>query len=150
MAEDKLNPNIATAQRVQEKFEFYLLALTFTVLGLSIQTANFSQNIYSDFFELAGWLLLLASGISGLLRIEWVPVQYHLYYKTDKLETERDYLLNCLNQGLAVVPVSGQGEPQPINDLLEKKQDFIDKIKPELKKSSKKQKVGTSFKSGGF
>ena len=32
------DPNIQAGQRFQEKFEFYLVALAFTILGLAAQT----------------------------------------------------------------------------------------------------------------
>jgi len=62
------------AQQSQEKFEFYLVGLVFTLLALSIQTAKFGQSNLSDFFELSGWLSLAVSGLSGLWRLEYIPV----------------------------------------------------------------------------
>ena len=35
------DPNTQAGQRFQEKFEFYLVALAFTILGLAAQTAEF-------------------------------------------------------------------------------------------------------------
>ena len=65
----KSNAEIAIEHQI--KFEFYLLALTFSILGLSIQTAEFGTYLSADLLELAGWLGLFLSGVVGLLRGEW-------------------------------------------------------------------------------
>lgn len=62
------------AQQSQEKFEFYLIGLVFTLLVLSIQTAKFGQSNLSNFFELSGWVSLAVSGLFGLSRLEYIPV----------------------------------------------------------------------------
>jgi hypothetical protein len=63
---------------IKEKFEFYLLALVFTVLALAVQTSKFQACWYTDVLEIFGWLLLLTSGISGLLRLEKIPIAYFI------------------------------------------------------------------------
>jgi hypothetical protein len=61
------------AIRQQEKFDFYVISLVFTLLALSIQTADFGNSAVSDCLELLGWLALFISGISGLWRLESIP-----------------------------------------------------------------------------
>ena len=62
------------SQRIYEKFYFYFLSLTFVVLGLSIQTANFVESSYiADCFELIGWVCLFTAGIYGLFNIRRAP-----------------------------------------------------------------------------
>jgi hypothetical protein len=61
--------NLELAQRYQEKFAFYVIALTFTILGLAIQTASFDENTLSGALEIVAWFLLLISGLAGLYRI---------------------------------------------------------------------------------
>lgn len=68
-----MSENAGIAERTQEKFDFYLLALTLTILGLSIPTARFGQGYASDLAELAGWLALLGSGLLGFARLERIP-----------------------------------------------------------------------------
>lgn len=58
------------------KFEFYLLALVFTILGLSVQTGSLNAHHYQYIFEIAAWLSFLISGLAGLSRMEWKPVIY--------------------------------------------------------------------------
>lgn len=52
MAESATPSNTAIAQRIQEKFDAYLLGLIFTVLGLSIQTAKFGALPWADVLEI--------------------------------------------------------------------------------------------------
>jgi NhaP-type Na+/H+ or K+/H+ antiporter len=59
---------------LQEKLELYLLGLAFTLLGLSIQTAKFAGPPPQRIAELVGWVLMLISGVVGILRLRWVPV----------------------------------------------------------------------------
>ncbi len=40
------NTNFQISRQISEKFEFYFIALVFTVLGLTIQTSSFSKNYY--------------------------------------------------------------------------------------------------------
>ncbi len=63
------------AHKTQEKFEFYVISLVFTLLALSIQTAKFGGFVVADTLELLGWLCLLISGIAGLWRLEYIPVE---------------------------------------------------------------------------
>ena len=52
-----------------QRAEFYLVALAFAVLGLSIQTAPEPTGGASDILELFGWLNLFFAGLYGLYRI---------------------------------------------------------------------------------
>jgi hypothetical protein len=87
----------------QQKFEFYLLGLVFTILGLSVQTSQFSSGVQSV-FEITAWSALLVSGLAGLSRIEWIPVFYGLH--SDQ-ETEESFVHDA-GQGRPVMSKSGE------------------------------------------
>lgn len=89
------NPNIDLAIQAKQKFEFYFLALVFTLLGLSVQTSTIT-GCWQCFFEIASLIMLLASGIAGLSRLEWVP---HAYERIGLLQEGRNKL-EILNKGL--------------------------------------------------
>lgn len=67
------------AMDIQEKFELYLVSLTFTFLALSVQTASFGTHSTGDALELIGWILLFISGITGIFRLALVPVVLRYY-----------------------------------------------------------------------
>lgn len=73
------NQNEIDARTYQDKFDLYFLGLTFTILGLSIQTASFGKMVWSDCLELLAWLLLLLSGLAGLYKGLWKPNLYSLF-----------------------------------------------------------------------
>jgi hypothetical protein len=84
--------NIATAQEVHHKFEFYLVALTFTIAGFAIQTGKFSGNWFSDLSEGISWVILFSSGAIGLKRLQYFPVIYRTY---DGIQTRKQLIKIC-------------------------------------------------------
>lgn len=70
----KPTPNVQHARDIQWKFEIYLLGLVFTLLALAVQTAKLGGGTWPALLEISGWLSLLVSGLSGLSRVEWLPV----------------------------------------------------------------------------
>jgi hypothetical protein len=90
------------AIELRAKFEFYLLALAFSILGLSIQTAEFGTYLAADAFELVGWMALFSSGLIGILRGEWVPVAYDIESKKTQLARQQSKVLEDLQRGVQV------------------------------------------------
>jgi hypothetical protein len=70
-----MDKNQEISIQTQQKFEFYFLALVFTVLGLSIQTSVFTSEKQAA-IEIIAWVSFLISGLAGLSRMEWIPVSY--------------------------------------------------------------------------
>jgi hypothetical protein len=120
------DPNETLAHRIQEKFDFYFLALTFTILWLSLQTSKFGQGVASDLAELIGWLALLTSGISGLSRIEWLPGIFHAFsYRTDREEVARGLRQKASLGPQDEVAVKGQQQRLPVQSVISKLEDNI-------------------------
>jgi len=99
----EMDKNLDLSIQTQQKFEFYFLALVFTVLGLSIQTSHFSSKVQSV-FEIAAWMSFLLSGLAGLSRMEWIPVSYKSY---SDLTHEKSFTREA-KTGRPVVNESGQ------------------------------------------
>ena len=78
--------NTQAGQRFQEKLEFYLVALAFTILGLAAQTAEFGTLVWADLTELIAWAALLLSGLKGLYRLERIPHIYDLFSRQAEQE----------------------------------------------------------------
>ena len=76
--------NLDVSMRIQEKFEFYFLSLTFIILGLAVQTSKFGSSKISDIFELLAWILFFIAGIEGLSRMRWAPSLYRVKHEIIK------------------------------------------------------------------
>ena len=59
----------------ESKFNFYLVALNFSVLGLAIQTFTNEKGLNGQVWEPLGWVCLLVSGLCALSYVEWAAKQ---------------------------------------------------------------------------
>lgn len=131
-----INPNSEVAQKYRERFEFYFVGLIFTILGLSIQTAKFSQTIIPDGFELLAWISLLVSGFMGLIRIEWTPIAHQYISKKKGLSKEIDEINIHKEKGTKKLPgVEGEID---VDKLLENKTWALEKVGSNLRDLEKK------------
>ena len=112
------------AQRQQERFEFYIVSLVFTLLVLSIQTAEFGHSKISDILEITGWIMLVISGVSGLWRLEYLPVERIKLTQRDEYEKNKKSLEIGAKQLNTV---------QSIPDSIQKYQDVIKLLDPIIK-----------------
>lgn len=132
MAEKTPSNDLEYSRQLQEKFELYLLALIFTLLGLAVQTAKFGTNTFGDILELLGWLFLLASGLVGLSRLEWLPVAYKTNANLKNLEAEHNHLKEAAAAGVQDYPVLDQAEPAHIDALIEDRSGAIKTVQGRL------------------
>ncbi len=93
--QNKENANIELAIQAAQKFEFYFIALVFTILGLSIHTSSIIGN-WQCFFEILSWFALTTSGLAGLSRLEWKPIAYQHF----GLLQQEERSLAAFKQGL--------------------------------------------------
>ena len=134
------NANFELADRLQERFEFYLLALVFTTLGAAINTAHLGHNSLSDGFELLSWSCLGFAGMIGVKRLEWVPVIHKYGGRLDQIAEQDSKLNTALNSGETQM-IGSHGAFVRISDQLdanstkrkayaEKQKEVSEKIKP--------------------
>ena len=72
-----MKTNIEIAAEYESKFRFYFVALVFTLLAASVQSASLSEMIFCNkIMEIIGWFLLLVCGLSSLSLLELSSVIY--------------------------------------------------------------------------
>jgi hypothetical protein len=135
----------AIAQQTQEKFEFYLLSLVFTLLALSIQTAKFGTAITADALELAGWLSFIVSGIAGLWRMEWVPLIRIKLAQQQGFEGEIIKMKELQLQGQTELIVLENNSRQPISERIQNREDAINLLSPYISKLERKHYIKYYF-----
>ena len=136
MSEDD---NAAAAHRVQVKIDFYLVALTFTVLGFSVQTARFSSMVVPDALELFSWVALLLSGLLGLWRLEWSPVFYHESSRREWSEEIVRQTRRQISRGIRRVPVAGEDRTVLLDDIVRLHEEAIGRLNETLDELQKRQ-----------
>jgi len=140
----------AIAQQTQEKFEFYVLSLVFTLLALSIQTAKFGTAIAADALELSGWLFFIVSGIAGLWRMEWVPVIRIKLAQKQGFEDENLKLKELQLQGQTELLVLENNSRQPISERIQNRENAINLLSPYITKLERKHFIKYYFHIYGF
>lgn len=138
--QNKVNPNIEIAIQTQQKFDFYFLALVFTILGLTVQTSTITGK-FQCFFEIASWVLLLASGLAGLSRLAWRPV---FYQREGALQKNKE-TISALDEGQFSdkIIIKPSGEQWSREELIEEKsklEHYISELKDANKKTIKQLK----------
>jgi hypothetical protein len=91
--------DLEAGQRVQERVQYYFVTLTFTLLALSIETANFDGSNISQVSELLGWVALLTSGIAGLSRLNFLPSNYKISIHRSSIQSDIDSTRKLIKEG---------------------------------------------------
>ena len=98
--------SLVLAAEIQKRFQFFIIALTFGVLSLSVQSASFDSPLVARISELLGWVLLLTSGVVGLWRLEGIP-RIHQFIGLQQLaETRLQQLEIDKDRGVRTVSVT--------------------------------------------
>lgn len=129
------------AHQSQEKFQFYCVALVFTILGFSIQTATFDGHIIARICELFSWLMLLISGLFGLSHLEWNPFIRIQMVRKDELEVEANRLLAQKNQGVREVNVLENNKVVSIEQRIEEYESYVGKLDTRITKLDRKAEI---------
>ena len=129
------------AQKTQERFEFYIIALVFTLLALSIQTAEFGSSAISDSFELLGWISLVLSGIAGLWRMEFVPIERMKLVQRDELQNKIFELKELQLKGANEVYVLETQSNQAIEERIKNYREGLVVLESLIKKFERRNMV---------
>ena len=141
--ESAKSPERAIAQQGQEKFEFYLLSLVFTLLALAIQSATFGTNHWHNALELGGWLLFIVSGLAGLYRLQWVPVARTTIADRNAFQGEIYTMKELQLKGQSELWVLDTQSRQPITDRLANRQKAVDLLDPRI--TQLERRIGVAY-----
>ena len=109
--------DIETGQRRQERYEYYLVALVFTTLAFSIQTATNTGVVLVSFLELGSWLSLFSSGLFALSRMYHLPVIYSYSAEINSLSANIQDAIKLKNEGHENLQTN-KGEVAPIDEYI--------------------------------
>jgi hypothetical protein len=117
----------------QGKFDLYFIGLTFTVLGLAVQTAKVGVYYTADVAEILGWIALLVAAFNGMRRLEWMPEHYRLQGLKHDQEAQRfEGGKIVLTHPGAQFTVAPTGETISAREYVANAQDAITKIDKRL------------------
>jgi hypothetical protein len=116
---DNQQLDLESAQRVQERVQFYFVTLTFTLLALSVQTAKFTGSNVSSASELLAWLFLLLSGITGLGRLNSLAGNFKISIHQHSIQSNIDSTVQLIKDGNQTILLQNTGEAVNAKEYLE-------------------------------
>ena len=137
--EELAKSDIEAGQRRQERYEYYLVALVFTTLAFSIQTATNTGVAIVSIFEITAWLSLFASGLFALSRMYYLPVIYAYSAEVNALSANIQDAKELEKQGHSEL-VNGNGETGTIHEYISNHKKAIDSRESKSKKIERKIK----------
>jgi len=134
----------------QQRFNAYAVALCFTLLGLSIQTATFGANPFADFSEIVGWISLLVAGVAGFHGLEWDPQVWQLMGLQAGQQSRLTGLREARARGTKVVHALDSQTDLDISGLIVRDERDLEKIDNRLKEITGKALLGYRIRSVAF
>lgn len=127
---DKSSPTkqLETAERLQMQFRYYFVALVFTLLGASIQTAKFGTSSVQTISELAGWALFAVSGLVALSYLEWEPLIREQLAHRDAYSDQLNQVKIAKLQGVSEFQVLSSGKTQSLDERITNLQESVGKL----------------------
>jgi hypothetical protein len=126
--------NIEYARSLQEKYEYYVAGLTFTLLAASIQTASIGSDKFQIILELSGWAALFASGVIALLRFRMQPVAHKNAAILEQKRAAIDKFKSAKINGTREVIYAETGEKVSIDQAISDGEASLNKNEPILNK----------------
>lgn len=131
--------DIEAGQRRKERYEYYLVALVFTTLAFSIQTATNTGIALVSVTEVCSWLSLFASGMFALSRMYHLPVVYAYSAEINSLSENIEDALALEREGHTELKTN-KGISAPIKEYIAEHRDAIDSRNTKTHNLNKKLK----------
>ena len=140
-----------TPHSILEKFEFYLLGLTFTLLGASIQTANLAdRSSASVIAEILGWAGFGLSGLIGLSKLKHLSVVIYLRNRKSELEEHKGSLDQGKASGITQVRIAQTGEVMTVDAAIQQVNGNLSLHSEHLDKAGKRHEVKAIIQNWSF
>lgn len=117
---------------VQQKFDYYVVALIFTLLAASIQTGEFGNSAPRDALELVSWFLLLVAGLVALWRLEWMHIADRLSTDLARIDQERLELLKHKAGGARSVLVGTTETMSTVEEQIANRKESASKLQKRM------------------
>jgi hypothetical protein len=131
-----------TPHSILEKFEFFFLGLTFTLLGAAIQTASFGDHSYASIIaEIIGWAGFSLSGLIGLSKVEHLSVVIYLRDRKTEFENYKSQIEKNKASGIQQARVAQTGEVMSIDAVIHQVGANASKYAIQLDKVGRRHKV---------
>ena len=152
--EENVTKNLDIAINYQEKYDFYIVSLVFTILAFSIQTSHFEGNILIKISELVAWIALLISGIAGLSMLRDTRFLYKLIALKHKFENKENDFKELLLKGVKEIHILEDSKDHPVDEQIKLAGESVSKIENKLKveqsKNKKRYRIQNVFMIMGF
>jgi hypothetical protein len=137
-----LSESTVTPDSIFEKFEFYFLGLTFTLLGAAIQTAAFTGHSHvSVITEIIGWAGFAISGLVGLSKLEHLSVVVYLRNRKNEFENNKSQFERAKVSGTESVRIAQTGEVMAIDAVIHQAGESAARYSEQLDKVGKRHEA---------
>jgi hypothetical protein len=131
-----------TPHSILEKFEFYFLGLTFTLLGAAIQTASFVGHSHASVFaEVIGWAGFAFSGLIGLSKVEHLSVVIYLRNRKNEFENNKSQFEQAKASGVSSAKIAQTGEVMLIDAVINQAGESVSRYGEQLDKVGRRHEV---------
>lgn len=131
-----------TPHSILEKFEFYFLGLTFTLLGAAIQTASFVGHSHASVIaEIIGWAGLVLSGVIGLSKVEHLSVVIYQRNRKNEYESNKSQFEQHKATGVSSVKIADTGEIMLIDEAIHRAGESASRFEEQLDKVGRRHEV---------
>lgn len=138
-----------TPHSILEKFEFYFLGLTFTLLGAAIQTATFTGHSHASVIaEIIGWAGYALSGLIGLSKVEHLSVVIYLRNQKNQFENNKSQFEQAKASGIPHAQVAQTGEVMLIDAVINQVGENVSRYAKQLDKAGRRHEIKDIIQKG--